>query len=324
VLSRSNFSGRVIADHLRAATVILADGCAPSNVDAGYILRRLIRRAIRHGRKLGMETNFTTKIAEAVITKLSPQYPELERNKKFIFEELEREEDQFRKTCEKGEKEFEKLASTSSGEISGIEAFNLYQTYGFPIEMTMECAAEKGLKIDEAGFQTEFEKHQKMSRGASEKKFSGGLSLEDVETEKKLHTAAHLLLAGLQKFCSPDIQQRGSNITAERLRLDFNHDEKVPAEILTKIEDWINEIIAQDIEIIYEEMPLDEARKLGATGIFADKYGERVRVYTIGGVSCEICGGPHADRTGDLKHFKIKKEQSSSQGVRRIKAVLEQ
>jgi alanyl-tRNA synthetase len=320
----THFSGRVIADHLRAATVILADGCAPSNVDAGYILRRLIRRAIRHGRKLGLETNFTTKIAEAVIEKLAPQYPELQKNKAFIFDELDREEDQFRKTCEKGEREFEKLATHSNGEISGNDAFNLYQTYGFPIEMTVECADEKGLKVDEKAFAKEFEKHQKMSRGTSEKKFSGGLSLEDVKTERRLHTAAHLLLAGLQKFCAPDIQQRGANITAQRLRLDFNYAEKVPVEILTQIEDWINDIIKQDIEIKKEEMTLEKAKEIGATGIFADKYGERVSVYTIGNISCEICGGPHAERTSDLKHFKIKKEQSSSRGVRRIKAILEE
>ncbi len=319
----AHFSGRVIADHLRAATIILADGCAPSNTDAGYILRRLIRRAIRHGRKLGLETNFTTKIAEAVIEKLAYQYLELERNKKFIFEELEQEENQFRKTCEKGEKKFEKLAKNSSGEISGTEAFNLYQTYGFPIEMTVECANEKNLKVDEERFQKEFEKHQEMSRGASEKKFSGGLSREDIETEKKLHTATHLLLAGLQKFHSPNTQQRGANITSQRLRLDFNSTEKVPTETISKIEAWVNDIIKQDIEIKKEEMSLEEAKKMGATGIFADKYGERVRVYTIGGVSCEICGGPHADRTSDLKKFKIKKEQSSSRGVRRIKAILE-
>ena len=320
--SEAHASARVIADHLRSSTIILGDGIAPSNLDQGYILRRLIRRAIRHGRKLGITENLCVPVAEAVIKKLGNVYPEIKRNEKFVYDELKLEEKQFQKAVHAGERMFEKMAQKCTDKIAGDIAFNLYQTYGFPIEMTVELAKEKGLKVDEEGFKKSFEAHQKKSRDGATKKFQGGLSGEDLEEEAKLHTATHLLHAALRHFLGDHVEQRGSNITHERLRFDFNYPKKVEQEILDKIEAWVNEVIKANVPIDFEEMTVEEAKKIGAIGLFENKYGSKVKVYTIGTFSKEICGGPHAKRTGVLKSFKIKKEQSASRGVRRIKAVI--
>jgi len=313
----------IIADHIKAATFIMADdkGIAPSNTDQGYIVRRLIRRAVRYGRQLGIKNDLWIKeITQVVIDDYKDVYPELERNKDFVLSNLDEEETRFKKTLEKGLKEFEKR------EISGREAFNLYQTYGFPIEMTKELAEEKGIQVDEEEFQQELKKHQELSRTASAGKFKGGLADAGEET-KKLHTAAHLLLAALRKVLNDSVTQKGSNITAERLRFDFSWPEKLTDEQKKQVEDLVNEVIKKDLPVVCEEMSLDEAKKQGAAGVFESKYGERVKVYTVGNdkevFSQEICGGPHIERTGELGHFKITKEESSSAGVRRIKAMLE-
>ena len=313
----------IIADHIKAATFIMADdkGIAPSNTDQGYIVRRLIRRAVRYGRQLGIKNDLWIKeITQVVIDDYKDVYPELERNKDFVLSNLDEEETRFKKTLEKGLKEFEKR------EISGREAFNLYQTYGFPIEMTKELAEEKGIQVDEEEFQQELKKHQELSRTASAGKFRGGLADAGEET-KKLHTAAHLLLAALRKVLNDSVTQKGSNITAERLRFDFSWPEKLTDEQKKQVEDLVNEVIKKDLPVVCEEMSLDEAKKQGAAGVFESKYGERVKVYTVGNdkevFSQEICGGPHIERTGELGHFKITKEESSSAGVRRIKAMLE-
>lgn len=310
---------RIIADHLRAATFIISDGMAPLNVGAGYVLRRLIRRAIRYGNQLNMENNFTKQIAEIVVGIYKDQYGELNEN--MIFEELEKEENKFRKTLGKGLKEFEKLSS-----LTGKDAFNLYQTYGFPLEMTKELAKEKGLEINEKEFEEEFKKHQELSRTASAGMFKGGLADSSVETTK-LHTAAHLLLESLRRILGSHVAQKGSNITAERLRFDFSHSQKMTPEEIKKTEDLVNEQIQKKLSVNFAEMSLEEAKKIGAMGVFESKYGEKVKVYTIGEnndvFSREICGGPHVKNTGELGHFKITKEESISAGVRRIKAVLE-
>lgn len=316
---------RIIADHLKAVTFIMGDdkGIVPSNLDQGYVIRRLIRRAVRYGRQLEIKDDLWTKqVAEVAIRDYEDVYPELEKNKAFIFNNLDEEEAKFKRTLEKGLRQFSKLGD----KISGADAFNLYQTYGFPIEMTKELAKEKGMAIDEAEFKKELGKHQELSRTASAGKFKGGLADTGEET-KKLHTAAHLLLAALRKVLGEQVSQKGSNITAERLRFDFSHGEKLTDEQKEEVEKLVNEVIKKDLPVTCQEMGLQEAKKQGATGVFESKYEEKVKVYTIGQdddiFSKEICGGPHVERTGQLGHFKITKEQSSSAGTRRIKAILE-
>jgi len=323
-------SERIITDHLRTAVFILADGIAPSNLGQGYVLRRLIRRAIRYGKKLGIDKPFTFKIAEVVIEKMGDEYPELKKNKDFIIEQSVQEEERFNKTLEKGLKEFKKISKDIYGErsrtISGHDAFILFSTYGFPLEITKELAQEKGLKVDERRFQEEFKKHQKLSRTAAAGRFKGGLA-SNSEKITKLHTATHLLLAALRQILGNHVYQKGSNITAERLRLDFSHPEKMLPEEIRKVENIVNEQIKKDLPVSCEEMSLTKAKKIKAMGIFETKYGNRVKVYTIGKpdnpFSREICGGPHVKSTGQLNHFRITKEQSSSAGIRRIKAILE-
>ena len=320
-------SERIIADHLRAATFIIADGITPGRVDQPYVLRRLIRRAIREGRKLGITGKiFTSTIAQVVIGQFGEFYPELVERKDVIISELDREEKQFGVTLENGIKEFQKLvdrvpAFVERKVISGKNAFNLYETYGFPIELTCEMAAEQNFTVDMAGYEEAYKKHQEMSRAGAEQKFKGGLA-DHSEATARLHTATHLLQAALRKILGDHVEQKGSNITAERLRFDFSHPEKMTPEQIAEAEKLVNEAIARDLEIVCEEMDVDSARARGAMGLFGSKYGEVVKVYTMGDVSCEICGGPHAARTGDLKSFKILKEESSSRGVRRIKAVI--
>lgn len=319
-------SARIIADHLRTATILLADKIVPSNLDQGYILRRIIRRAIRHGRKLGITENFTGFIADEAIKSLQDAYPELAKNKEFILKELEIEEKQFAKTLEQGEKEFTKLAGkirefSNKKEISGKKAFWLYETFGFPIEMTQELAEEQELTVDFAGFKEAEKKHQEQSRAGAKKKFKGGLGDDSIETTR-LHTATHLLHAALKKVLGDHVEQRGSNITPERLRFDFSHGEKMTDDEKQAVEKYVNEAIQADTAISCVETTVEDAKNQGAIGLFGDKYGEKVKMYTMGEFSREICGGPHAKRTGELGTFKIKKEQASSRGVRRIKAVL--
>ena len=319
-------SERIIADHIRSATFMMADGVAPGNVDQAYVLRRLIRRAIRDGRKIDLTEAFTDKIAQVVIDNYKEVYPELGNNAKFIIEELQNEEKQFARTLEKGTREFEKLISRVPAHIqrkviSGKNAFFLYETYGFPIELTEEMAAENGFEVDRKGYESAYEKHQELSRKGAEQKFKGGLA-DGGEATARLHTATHLLQAALRKVLGEHVEQRGSNITADRLRFDFSHGDKVPREVLDEVEAMVNEQIKANIPIICEEMTVEEAKERNAMGLFEDRYGEKVKVYTINDFSCEICGGPHASNTGELGEFKIKKEESSSRGVRRIKAVL--
>lgn len=319
-------SFEIIADHIKAATFIMGDshGIAPSNLGQGYIVRRLIRRAIRFGKQLGITQNLWTKeIAKIVAQDYKNVYNELTDKLDFIVKSLDAEEEKFSKTLDQGMREFAKL---SGSDISGKYAFLLYQTYGFPIEMTQELALEKNIKIDLEEFKKEAERHQELSRTASAGTFKGGLA-DASEQTTKLHTAAHLMLAGLRKYLSQDISQKGSNITAERLRFDFSWKEKMTQEQIKNVEDFVNNAIQKDLPVHFEEMPLEKAREINATGVFDSKYGEMVKVYFVGdreqNVSREICGGPHVQRTGTMGKFKITKEESSSAGVRRIKAILE-
>ena len=317
---------RIVADHIRCAAFILGDyrGVTPSNVDQGYILRRLIRRAIRFAMQLGMPENTMGEVAQAVIAQYGGVYPELAENSEHILSELRKEEARFQRTLRNGMHEFDRIKGCfPDGRIDGASAFRLYDTFGFPIEFTEEMAGENGLTVDTAGFYAAFEEHQKKSQMGAEQRFKGGLADSSEETAR-LHTATHLLQAALRKVLDdPKISQRGSNITAERLRFDFSFERKITPEELEKIEALVNEWIQVAAPITCEELTVEEARDQGAIGLFGDKYGERVKVYTMGTFSKEICGGPHAENTGALGHFKIKKEEASSSGVRRIKAVLE-
>ena len=369
---------RIISDHMRTASFIIGDdrGVTPSNVDQGYVLRRLIRRAVRHGMKLGMPEGFTCQIAQVIIDQYKENYPELERNGAHLLEQLKLEEERFQRTLKKGQAEFEKLYNNmqrkkgafealkaekteetvaqalrqlppspenlptiekikageaddalidsliaSCSRLDGRSAFKLYDTFGFPIEITCEMAAEKDIEVDMEGFQERFKKHQATSQAGAEQRFKGGLADNSEETAK-LHTATHLMHAALRKVLGNDVAQKGSNITAERLRFDFSFGRKMTEEEKKEVERLVNEAIAANAPVVCEEMTVAEAKEQGAIGLFESKYGERVKVYTMGEFSKEICGGPHAANTGDLKSFKIKKEEASSAGVRRIKAVI--
>ena len=385
---------RIVADHVRTATFILGDerGVTPSNVDQGYVLRRLIRRATRFAMQLEMDEMKLSEVAAAVTDKYKDVYPELAEKKAFILEQIDLEVARFQRTVRQGMHEFEKMMGqmdrlmkglkdfepviapnggfenaaqlarqigstlrplpefeplidvvkkvqvayeavkglqgelekirTQVNRIDGEMAFRLYDTFGFPIEMTLEMAKERGLKVDVDEFNKRFEEHQKRSHAGADQRFKGGLADQTEETAR-LHTATHLLLASLRRLLGDDIYQKGSNITAERLRFDFNFPRKLTKEEVQQVEEMVNEAIQRDLPITCEEMEIEQARKSGAIGTFGDRYGERVRVYTIGDVSKEICGGPHASHTGELGTFTIKKEESSSSGVRRIRAVLE-
>ena len=319
---------RIIADHIRTSVFILGDqnGIAPSNVGQGYILRRLIRRAVRHGYKLGINDEFLSKLAVVVIDLYKDAYPEIEQNKEFVFDNLSKEEKKFSETLVKGEKEFEKVLPNilkgNDKKIPGRIAFKLYDTYGYPLELTTELAKEHGLVVDKDGFDEAFKKHQELSRSATEGVFKGGLA-DHSEKTTALHTATHLLHKALAVVLGEYIKQLGSNITAERLRFDFNHDKPLTPEEIKAVEDLVNEQIKKDLPVKVEVMTLEEAKAQGAIAEFNAKYGEKVKVYTVGDFSKEVCGGPHVEHLGTLGHFKIVKEQSSSHGVRRIKAILE-
>ena len=318
---------RIIADHIRAVVMIAGDdaGIKPSNTDQGYILRRLIRRIIRYAKKLNIDINsdWEQTLATMIIEKYSKYYSELERNKDVILQVLKDEKVKFNRTLEKGLREFEKETRNIEGkEINKDIAFRLYDTYGFPIELTEELAKENGLTVDTEGFKQKFAEHQEKSREGASQKFKGGLASTG-EMETKYHTATHLLNAALKKVLGPHVHQKGSNITAERMRFDFSHNSKMTEEEKQKTEDLVNEYIKMAIPVEKLEMKKEDAINAGAEAMFVDKYGDIVSVYKIGDVSMELCGGPHVHNTSELGHFKIKKEEASSAGVRRIKAILE-
>lgn len=319
-------SMRIIADHLRTSVFISADyaGVKPSNVGQGYILRRLIRRAIRHAKKLGMDisSNWEQEITKLIISKYEKYYSELKDNKNTVLEVLKNEKEKFNRTLEKGLREFEKVTKDNK-DIDATTAFRLYDTYGFPIELTIELANERKLNVDEEGFKEKFKAHQELSRTASAGQFKGGLSGNN-EIETKYHTATHLLNAALKVVVNKDVHQKGSNITDERMRFDFSCDHKLSVEEKQKTEDLVNEWIKEGLPVTVEEMSKEDAIKSGAECMFIEKYPDIVTVYTIGdNISKELCGGPHVKNTNELGHFKIVKEEASSAGVRRIKAILE-
>lgn len=329
---------RIITDHLRSSTFILGDarGVVPSNVGQGYILRRFIRRAVNCSRNIGFDSSLFADIVDIYVNEYGQDYQDIKENRDFVKTELLKEVEKFSKALEEGHREFNKVIAgierhkefaSKTGEkveniISGKSAFRLYDTFGFPLELTEELAKERGYSVDKAGFEEMFKIHQEKSRQATAGMFKGGLA----DTSKQsayLHTATHLLLAGLQKMFGKGVVQKGSNITPERLRFDFNLDHKMTAEELKEVEDFVNNAIARKLPVKCEVMTLEEAKKSGAHGTFTNKYGDEVKVYSIGDVSKEICGGPHAENTEQLHHFKIIKEESSSSGIRRIKAILD-
>ena len=334
----SKKSYRIITDHLRSSMFVLGDvnGVVPSNVGQGYILRRFIRRAVNHARNIKFDTKYFADIIDIYVDKHGEDYKDIARNRQFIKDELVKEVEKFSKALDEGHKEFEKVlfgiekhkqfaalkGETVENVISGKAAFRLFDTFGFPLEITKELAEERGYSVDEEGFKAAFEEHQEKSRTASAGTFKGGLADNSYESAK-LHTATHLLMAGLRKMFGMQTMQKGSNITPERLRLDFNLDHKMTPEELEYLENFVNEAVKREIPVVCEEMSIEKARESGAVGVFENKYGNVVKVYTIGDVSKEICGGPHAQNTKDLHHVKIVKEESSSSGIRRIKAMLD-
>ena len=319
-------SRRIVAEHLRASMMIICDGGRPSNLDRGYILRRLIRRMTRHLNKLQIDLNELPNLIDLNIETLKEMYPELQDHKQEIKDVIVAEKDKFMKTLNNGEREFNKvinrLKNQGINKIDGKTIFNLYETYGFPPEVTKDLATENGFEADLSKFDELFKEHQEKSRMGSDQKFKGGLA-EQNEKTIAYHTATHLLNAALKKVIGPNSHQRGSNITTERMRFDFNCDHKLTPEEKQKVEDLVNEWIKEDLPVTVETMKKEDALKSGAECMFIEKYPEEVTVYTIGNVSKELCGGPHVKHTGELGHFKIVKEEASSQGVRRIKAILE-
>lgn len=317
---------RIICEHIRASVFILGDPkkISPSNTEQGYILRRLIRRVIRLFKKADIHTNYLCQLAEVIIRQYQDVYQELEVNSEFILEQLEKEYHLFSRTLDEGLKKADKYLDNigKNGVLDGELAFKLYDTYGFPIEFTSELAQERGYLVDMEGFRKKFEEHQNKSRQGAAGKFAGGLADHNEQTAR-LHTATHLLCGALRKVLGEEVFQRGSNITSERLRFDFSFDRKVTKEELEQVSAIVNEAIEKRIDVVMEEMTLKEAYEAGAIGVFSDKYGDMVKVYTIPGYSKEICGGPHAANTGELVSFTILKEEASSAGVRRIKAVIE-
>ncbi len=331
-------SYRIITDHLRSATFVLGDerGVVPSNVGQGYILRRFIRRSVNCARNIGFDTKYFADIADMYVDEYGKDYADINSNREKVKDELIKEVGKFSKAIDEGYKEFEKVIrgiekhkefASQKGEkveniISGKASFRLYDTFGFPIELTCELAKEKGYQVDTKGFEDMFKEHQEKSRQASAGMFKGGLA-DGSKQSARLHTATHIMLAGLQKMFGKQVEQKGSNITPERLRFDFNLDHKMTSEELKELETFVNDAIARELSVTCEVMSLDKARESGAHGTFSSKYGDEVKVYTVGDVSKEICGGPHAENTKELHHFKILKEESSSSGIRRIKAIID-
>jgi len=325
--SENEESMRIIADHIRTSVFISADnaGIRPSNTDQGYVLRRLIRRAIRHAKKLEIDINsdWMLKIAEVVIKQYENYYREIKDNKKIVLDVLREEGNKFNRTLEHGLKEFNKLIKNKEVKVIDKDnAFKLYDTYGFPLELTVEMAHEQNLEVDIEGFKEKYRAHQELSRASSNGKFKGGLASTG-EVETKYHTATHLLNAALKRVIGPEVHQKGSNITEERMRFDFSCDHKLTDEEKRRVQELVNAWIKADIPVTMETMSKTDAINSGAEAMFVEKYGDIVNVYNIGDVSSEICGGPHVSRTGELGTFRIKKEEASSAGVRRIKAVLE-
>ena len=315
---------RIIVDHVKAATFIIANGIEPSNLDQGYVLRKLIRRAVRSARRVGIvrDNPICSDIAQVVIKQYSPFYADLEVGREHVLKTLDMEERQFKKTLLEGIKHFTKVTESLGGKtLDGLTAFHLYDTYGFPLELTKEMADEMKINVDEAGFEKAFAEHQKLSRAGAEKRFAGGLADHSAETTK-LHTATHLLNAALRKVLGDHVWQKGSNVTAERLRFDFSHTAKMTPEEIKKVEELVNQAIVDDLPVSYSLMTVTEAKSQGAIGVFDDKYAERIKVYSMGAFSKEICGGPHVSHTGVLGSLKIQKEEAVSAGVRRLKAVV--
>jgi len=329
---RTNRNARIVTDHIRAAVMILGDdkGLVPSNVDQGYVLRRFIRRSIRHARLLGISGSFCKEIAKVVVEIMEDSYPELKRNNNRIFEELDKEEEKFSDALENGTRHLEKmlksLSDSNQKKLDAKSAFDLFQSFGFPLEITVEICKEKGFEVDEKGFNALMKSHQELSRKGAEQKFKGGLA-DHSEATTKLHTATHLLNEALRKVVDPSIHQMGSNITQVRLRFDFNWDKKLTDEQVKKVEDWVNDVIKAQADVLFEMMSVEEAKKIGAQGEFEEKYEKTVKVYTVAKgktvYSREICGGPHVKNTGELGHFKITGQEAVGAGVRRIKAIVE-
>ncbi|MCL5430448.1 MAG: alanine--tRNA ligase, partial [Candidatus Marsarchaeota archaeon] len=330
--ARTNRNARIITDHIRAAVMILGDdkGIVPSNVDQGYILRRLIRRAIRHARTIGINGEFCAEIAKVAVEVMGKSYPEVTRHSARIFEELEKEEEKFSAALENGtkllERELQLLEESGQKMFDAKGAFDLFQSFGFPLEITVEMCREKGFSVDKDGFNALMKAHQELSRKGAEQKFKGGLADHSEETTK-LHTATHLLNEALRQVVDPSIRQMGSNITKERLRFDFNYDKKLTDEQIKKVEEWVNNVIRAEADVSFEMMDIEDAKKRGAQGVFEERYEKTVKVYTIskGGkvYSREVCGGPHVKNTRELKNFKILKQEAVAAGVRRIKAIVE-
>jgi len=319
---------RVIADHIRSAVFVLGDeqGVVPGNLGQGYVLRRLIRRSVRHAKTLGLPVGFSRRVAESVVTQYRTVYPELSHNHDRIVSELAAEEEKFEKTLHQGLQELEKVIGQMKTHnqmvLAGRVAFRLYDTCGFPLEFTEEICREQGLAVDQEGFQAAFAKHQEISRQGADKAFKGGLA-DHSEATTRLHTATHLLHRALQQVLGDHVKQKGCSIKEDRFRFDFVHTSKMTEDELRRVEDLVNEIIGNDVPVTMATMSLEDARQQGAIALFTSKYGEQVKVYAIGDFSKEVCGGPHVGRTGELGRFKIQKEEASSAGVRRIRAVLE-
>jgi alanyl-tRNA synthetase len=320
------FAVRVIADHVRAAVFVLAEGVRPGNSDQPYIARRLIRRASRYGRRIGINGPFLARLAESVVATLGDVYPELSQESAQIYAALDDEERRFQQTLARGEREFERAAEQvrahGGDTLAGQTVFHLYDTFGFPLELTEDLAREQGLTVDRSGFEAAFAAHQAQSRQGGAGRFKGGLAERNPATTR-LHTATHLLQAALREVLGPQVEQRGSNITTERLRFDFSYGERLTPEQIATVEGIVNQRISGDLAVHWSEMRLEEARQRGALGLFEERYGETVKVYAIGDVSLEVCGGPHVEHTGELGRFRVVKEEAVAAGVRRIKAVLE-
>ncbi len=317
---------RILVDHIRAATFAIGDGALPSNIEAGYIVRRLIRRAVRAGSALGISEPFTAKLAQVVIDQFAEVYPNLSAQRESILAALAEEEARFKTTLERELKyltrAIEQAQQAGAGEISGAQAFDLFESHGIPLDLTLELAQEQGLSVDETGFQAAYEQHKERSRQEAQSKFQGGLADHSQETTR-LHTASHLLQAALRLVLGPGVHQMGSNITPERLRFDFSHPQRLSEAELAEVEALVNRQIARDLPVSVEILPLEEALRAGALAFFVEKYGEQVKVYSIGDFSKEVCGGPHVTQTGELGCFKIIKQEAVRQGVRRIRAVLQ-